>query len=607
MSSEETRLIPSAISSEQALTLPGLFRARVERSPGGIAYQQFEDGAWRGYSWRDIASLVGRWQRALEREGLERGDRVAVSLRNGVEWVCLDQAALGLGLVVVPLYTTDNADNLVHILADSGARLVLLESDAGWPELAARRQALTDLRRVLCLRREEAAGDELIRYLTDWLPTGDFPLAVPEVRPDDLATLVYTSGTTGRSKGVMLSHRNILWNVEAVLRRIPAFPSDVFLSFLPLAHAFERTVGYYLPMMAGCQVTYARSIALLPQDLRAVRPSVLLSVPRIYDKIYLAVQAKLAGRLLRRKLFEATVAIGWRRFEADSGRRPPPGLADRLLGPVLRRVVARQILDRLGGRIRVAVSGGAPLSEPVARFFIGLGLPLTEGYGLTEAAPVISGTQPREMIPGAVGRALPGVEVRLGPEGELLARAPSVMQGYWHQPEATRQAIDATGWLHTGDLAEIQDGCIRLRGRLKDILVTSTGEKIPPGDMEMALTLDPLIEQALVVGEGRPYLAALLVLNPDAWGLYAKDLGVDPHDPASLRARATLEAVLGKVHARLQGFPGYARVRALYLTLEPWTIEDGLVTPTLKVRREALEARLAETIDALYRRGSRAV
>lgn len=598
------------IGCDAAGTIPGLFRRRLESGPGNNAYRQFEGGAWRNYTWAQVAELVARWQGGLAGEGLRPGDRVAVSLRNSVDWVAFDQAALGLGLVVVPLYATDNPENLAHILTDSGSRLLLIDSDRRWGALVQGGRALPELRRVLCASSTadpgslESAGDR-VRPLSAWLPDRGRAL-VDRVRdPHALATLVYTSGTTGPSKGVMLSHRAILWDAEAVQRRIPARPTDLFLSFLPLAHAFERTVGYYLPMMAGACVAYARSIEQLRHDLMVVRPTVLLSVPRVYDRIYLAIHTKIGGRGLRRWLFETTVAVGWQRFQARAGHAPQPGPLTRLLWSLLWSLlgprVARPVMQRLGGRIRVAVSGGAPLSPAVARTFIGLGLPLTEGYGLTEAAPVVSGDAPEDCIPGSVGRALPGIEVTLSPQGEILVRAPSLMSGYWGHPEATREAIDADGWLHTGDLAEIADGTIRIHGRLKEILVTSSGEKVPPTDMEMALTLDPLFDQALVLGEGRPYLAAILVLNPEAWGQLAAGLGLNPRDPAALSSMEALRSAQWRVRERLQGFPGYAQVRGIYLTLDPWTIENGLLTPTLKVKRQPLEARFDSIIQGLYR------
>jgi long-chain acyl-CoA synthetase len=636
---------PSAdpITADAAGTLAGLFRRRVTQTPTTIAYRQYEHGAWRDYRWEDVAREVLRWQYGLTEEGLQPGERVALGLPNSVDWVCFDQAAIGLGLVTVPLYITDSPGNLVHILNDSGARLLVLDTVAQWAALQPSGAALPSLRRVLYrhltlkptqsqnavpspdrgpipnanprssanaavdagLEEGSIAGDERLRSLADWLPEAteipeDQVLAQTETSPDALATLVYTSGTTGPPKGVMLTHRNILSNAEAIQVRVPAWTSDCFLSFLPLAHAFERTVGYYLPMMAGASVAYARSIEQLREDLVQIRPTALLAVPRVFDKVYLAIQAKLGKRGLKRLLFDKTVALGWHRFEADQGRLVPPGFVDRLLWRVLRRIVARPVLERFGGRMRVAVSGGAPLSRTVARLFVGLDLPLTEGYGLTEAAPVVSNTAPEAFIPGWVGKPLPGVELRLGAQQELYVRGPNVCLGYWQQPEATAKAIDAEGWLHTGDVAEIREGYIGIRGRLKEILVTSTGEKVPPTDMETALTMDPLMDKAMVVGEGRPYLAAVLVLSREPWEQLASALGLDAKDPACLTDPRALAAIQGRVDARLARFPGYAQVRALHLTLDPWTIESGYLTPTMKLKRPALQSHFAMAIDHLY-------
>ncbi|WP_200244657.1 AMP-binding protein [Lamprobacter modestohalophilus] len=648
-----------SIAADTAGTLSGLFRCRVAQTPTATAYRQHEQGAWRDYRWKDVARRVLRWQRGLAAEGLRPGERVALSLPNGVDWVCFDQAALGLGLVTVPLYTTDSPGNLLHILTDSGARLLLLDTDAQWAALLSQGAELPALRRVLCRRitqgpaqsasaslnaslspsrslnpsqnqdlspstrtststsktqrpsqddagsEHRIARDQRLRSLVDWLPDSaeipeDQGLAQPEISPDALATLVYTSGTTGPPKGVMLTHRNILSNAEAIQARVTAWTSDCFLSFLPLAHAFERTVGYYLPMMAGACVAYTRSIDQLREDLTQVHPSVLLAVPRLFDKIYLAIQDKLGERGPKRLLFDKTVALGWHRFEAAQGRRSPPGIVDRLLWRLLRRLVAQPVLERFGGRMRVAVSGGAPLSANVARLFVGLDLPLTEGYGLTEAAPVVSNSTPETFIPGWVGKPLPGVELRLGPQQELYVRGPNRCLGYWQQPEATAQTIDADGWLHTGDVAEIRDGYVGIRGRLKDILVTSTGQKVPPADMENALTMDPLLDQAMVVGEGRPYLAAVLVLSREPWLRLSSELGLDADAASSLTDPRIVAAVQARVEARLTGFPGYARVRALHLTLDTWTIEDGSLTPTMKLKRSVLQKRFAAAIDALY-------
>ena len=292
--------------------------------------------------------------------------------------------------------------------------------------------------------------------------------------------------------------------------------------------------------------------------------------------------------------------IGWKRFEAAQGRGAAPGVVENLSWPLLRRLVADQILARFGGRLRLAISGGAPLSPRLARSFIGLGLPLLQGYGLTEAAPIVSGNLVDDNIPDSVGVPLPGVEIKLAGQDELLLRGPSVMLGYWGRPQDTRDAIDADGWLHTGDQARIVGRRLYITGRLKEVLVTSTGEKVAPVDLEMAITADPLFAQAMVVGEGMPHLAALIVLDSDAWRDAAKTLGLDADDPASLKADALLQAVRDKIRVLLRSFPSHARVREAWLTLDAWTIENGLLTPTQKLKRPLIEQRYAREIQELY-------
>lgn len=593
------------ISAAEAVSLPGLFAARVQRSPESIAYQQYDSQTdkWRDYRWQEIHALVSRWRAALENENLQAGDRVATLVNNGIDWVCFEQAAQSLGLVVVALYTTDTPTNLAYILADAGVRILLIEESIQWQSLAGKQKDLPSLQRVWCLRKSKSAGEpqQDLAYVEDILPLEGSSYENVVTVPDALATIIYTSGTTGRPKGVMLSHHNILTNAEAVHINIPAYPEDIFISFLPLAHGFERTVNYYLPMMAGSRVSYARSIKLLAEDLLVIRPTVFLSAPRLYEKIYAAVQDKVAPHAMKRKLLAATVSLGWQRFEAQQQRQPRLNLLQRIICMLLHKLVAEKILARLGGRLRVAVTGAAPLSEKVARFFIGLGFPLVEGYGLTEAGPVVSGNSLEINTPGSVGRPLPGIEVATTEEGELLVRSPGVMLGYWQREEATREVIDEDGWLHTGDLAEIQDDTIFIRGRRKDILVTSTGEKVAPADMEMTITLDPLFEQAMVVGEGKPYISALLVLNPVAWQKLAGELGLNAEDIDALRSSKAIEAVLARLATLLAIFPGYTQIRAVHLSCESWSIENGLLTPTMKIKRSELEKRFAQEISELYR------
>lgn len=594
------------ITVDTAETLHGLFRQRVARTPDSIAYRQYDTGerVWKAYSWTQLADMLENWQIAFHNEGLAAGDRVAILLPNSIEWVCCEQAALSLGLVVVPLYTTDTADNIAYILEDAGARVLILPSPEQWQPLSV--HILPELVRVVSLRAVEGdmLSDSRLCAASIWLKQSastDITDYTANNGSDTLATIVYTSGTTGRAKGVMLSHRNILWNAHAVLEAMPAYRDDVFLSFLPLSHTFERTVGYYLPMMAGCCVAYARSVKTLADDLISIRPTVLISVPRIYERVYAKIQQTLADKgWLAQQLLVRTVAFGWCQFAAEQGRGPALTPIQRCVWSVLRRLLAAKILARFGGRIRVAVSGGAPLTKSISRFFIGLGLPLLQGYGMTESSPVVSANRSSDNVPDSVGRLLTGVDITLGEQNELLVRSPGVMLGYWRQAHATGEAIDAQGWLHTGDVAELIDDHLYIRGRTKDIVVMSTGEKAPPADLELAITVDPLFEQAMVVGEGRPYLAALLVLDPAVWQQFAAQFALCADDPASLRDSNVHKAVLARIAVQLSAFPYYAQVRAVFLTLDPWTIDNGLVTPTLKQKRAAIEQQFANEIHHLY-------
>lgn len=589
------------ITPETARTLAGLFRERVRRSPIAVAYRYFNSdrNAWQDVTWTDMAIQVARWQAGLEREMLEPGDRVAVMLRNCCDWVTFDQAAHGLGLVVVPLYADDSPENVAYILRDAGVKLLLIEGHEQWQRL--RTHPLNTVRRILSVQALENEGhDSRVTAVVRWAPdAGDNKLREHDGSPETLATIVYTSGTTGSPKGVMLSHRNILWNAYSSLRSIPAYPHDLFLSFLPLSHSFERTVGYYFPMMAGATVAYARSVALLAEDLLSVRPTVLISVPRIYERVCRKVETQLEAKPpLARKLFTLAVDVGWSRFEYRQGRGS--WHPTHLLWPLLDRLVASKVMARLGGRVRVAICGGAPLPFAVARTFIGLGLPVLQGYGLTEASPVLSVNRWDDNDPASVGPPLEEVELRLGKHDELLAKSPGVMLGYWNNPQASAATVDEEGWLHTGDQARIEDGRIYITGRLKEIIVLANGEKVPPADMEMAIMGDPLFEQIMVIGDNRPYLAALLVLNRERWQPLANALGLAPDTRASLRDERACAAVLERVNPRLERFPGYARIRRIALLDEPWTAVDGLLTPTLKLRRDRILKHHAAEVSELY-------
>jgi len=587
-------------------TLCGLFRARVAATPDQVAYRQFDEArdTWVSFTWAQVAAQVARWQAALAKESLVPGDRVAVMLKNSVEWVIFDQAALALGLVTVPLYLDDRPDSAAYILNHAGAKMLLVEGKFQHRKLAEIAASTPALQRIVSLTApENGLANWSTRFVVaaDWLAAAA-ATPVPERHPgaEMLASIVYTSGTTGRPKGVMLTHDNLLWNAFYAPQCADFGAHEVFLSFLPMSHTLERTGGYYLPMLIGAEVAYARSIAQLAQDLQDIRPTVLISVPRIYERVYGRIQDGLAkkGRFAG-MLFKLAVRVGWRRFERAQGRAGwHPEL---LLWPLLHKLVAGKAVARLGGRLRLAISGGAALSPEIARVFIGLGVPIYQGYGLTETSPVVCVNRPDSNVPASIGPPLPGIEVKIGENGELLTRSRCVMRGYWQDDEATRAMIDADGWLRSGDQASVDaGGHYTIVGRLKDIIVLSNGEKVPPSEMEAAILLDPLFEQVMIVGEGRPCLAALAVLNEAHWPDFAASLNADPRHPATLRDPRVAKALVQRVARQLRHFPGYAQIRRVYPELEPWTLEDGLLTPTLKVKRKQVLDRYRAAIEAMY-------
>jgi long-chain acyl-CoA synthetase len=591
------------ISAERARTLPGLLHERAQRSPSSVAYREYDyhSHSWVDYSWASIEMRAACFQEALVREGLKSGDRVAVRLSNCTDWVSFDMASLGLGLVVVPLYTHDSVGNIVQILAHCGARLLLLDTSQQWCELAPRRQ---DFPLLSCVWLRESNGPrqpdpaknsaKSIREVLSNTTASTFKQACCS---HSLATIIYTSGTTKQPKGCMLTHFALLWNAERVTRVIAPRTDDVFLSILPLAHAFERTAGYYVPMMGGSTVAYARSIEHLSDDLKAICPTVFLSVPRVYERAYDAIHAAAAGKPLKALLLSLTRRLGWRRFEAGQGRAAPLGLAASLIWPLLAEGVARPIIEAFGGRLRVAVTGGASMPEEVAEFLLAMGVPIIAGYGLTEAGPVVAGNSIEDNLPASVGRPLPGVEVSLSEDGELLVHSPAVMSGYWKDDALTRKTVDAKGWIHTGDVAEVKGGRLFIKGRMNEIFALSTGEKVNANLIEDEIRRDRLIDQVLLIGEGKPFLAAICVLNAKNWRTLAQEMGVDPNSPNSTAAARN---VLTRISHRLKDYPKHAQVRAIYLSRRPWTVESELVTPTLKVKRANAEKIFRSEIMELY-------
>ncbi len=594
--------ITDYIDYKEAGSLPGLFELRIKKNPGKTAFRQFDEprGVWVEKTWRDMNRDASCWQGALENEGLMPGDRIGLMVRNSIEWVLCDMAALGSGLVVVPIFIKDSHDNITHIINDSQLRLLVVEDSDTWEQLAPIHGRMPMVTRVLIIRRfKEAPRDLRVKYYEDWLCTDDSGVYVHDVTLDSPATIVYTSGTTGLPKGAVLTHRNILWNAHVGLRAATITPEDVFLSFLPLTHMFERTVGYYLPVMAGSTVVYARNVRTVAEDMLTQHPTVVVSVPLVFQRIYERVIDEVGKTSPVKKLiFKMAVNIGYGAFLHRQGRGPWSPF--HLLNPLLYAIVGKKILGKMGGRLRLAVAGGAALPEYIWRLFVAIGLPVIQGYGMTETSPVLSCNREGNNRGDTVGPPMDDVEIRIAASGEIIAKTPGTMKGYWNNEEATRAIIDPDGWIHTGDIGEIVNGHLKITGRLKQIIVMSNGEKVPPDRVEAEIKAMGIFENLMVYGEQRPYLLLLAKPLPDKLRQFAAENGFAYEGEHPPHGGKFEEALLAAVNARLGGFPGYVRVKRLLLVDESWLPENGMLTTSLKLKRHVIEEKYRKDMGKAY-------
>ncbi len=591
------------IPYQRLSSLHHLFLTRVEKSPNNIAYQQYNNelSSWDNTTWHEISLLVAKWSNKLRQEGLSKGDRIAIMLPNCKEWVVCDQAAYNLGLIVVPLYINDRAENTGYIIKETEVKFIIFKSEEQWLILNEAMMHLSSIKRFISIDTVTDTENDRYAKLDDWILDSSDVMPDPvDLDQNSLATIVFTSGTTGRPKGVMLSHKNILWNTHACSATEDFKTDDTFLSFLPLSHMFERTVGYYLPVMSGAKVAYARSIELLGEDLQTIKPTILVTVPRIFERVYNKIQVGLSQKSkIATFLFNLSVNIGWQRFTYNQKRTS--WSIKQIFWPILNLLVAGKIMSKLGGNMRLAISGGAPLSLDIAKTFIGLGLTISQGYGMTETSPVICTNELDDNEPGSVGQALIDVDVMLGDQDELLVKSPGVMMGYWNNDEATHQIIDHENWLHTGDKAKIDNRHIYITGRLKEILVLSNGEKVPPSDIELAISSDPVIDQVILIGEGKAFLSAIIIINSEIWKNLLVDHGFDQTKTSGLKEPEMIKIILEIIQGKLKKFPGYTEIYSIILSLEPWTVDAGLITPTLKLKRSNIINLFKDEIDELYK------
>jgi long-chain acyl-CoA synthetase len=591
----------------KALTsLTALFFDQADALGDGPFLWAKHEGTYRPLSWRETAQAVKDLSRGLRGLGLQKGDRVVLVSENRPEWLIADLAIMAAGGITVPAYTTNTEHDHNHILTNSGAVGAIVSTRALGKRLLPAALDAPDCKWVVAIENQDIGqkGPVDVRLWADTLERGralpdDVADMVAEAKRDDVACFIYTSGTGGTPKGVMLTHGNIICNcmgAHRVLEHI-GLGHDVFLCFLPLSHAYEHSAGQFFPVSIGAQIYYAESVEKLLNNLAEAKPTIMTAVPRLYESMHQRILRgveKQGG--LKKKLFEAAVRLGRKQYEAPGSLT----LSERVLNALVERLVREKVRGRFGGRLKAMVSGGAALNTDIGTFFLGLGLPILQGYGQTEAAPVISANLPGKEKMHTVGPPLEGVEVKIADDGEILVRGELVMKGYWKNEEATR-AVLRDGWLHTGDIGKLdEDNYLQITDRKKDIIVFSGGDNVSPARVEGFLTLESEISQAMAYGDKRPNLVALVVPDDEFRVEWAKEHG-KPADLAALAEdkdfRAAIAAAIERVNKKLSNTE---RVRRFAIAPEAFSVENEMMTPTLKVRRHKIVEAYRERLDLLY-------
>ena len=587
-----------------------------------MAMGRVRAGQVEGISSKELFESVRDVSLGLTALGLQKGDRVAVIAESRPEWMLTDLGVTVAGGVTVPIYPTLSAAQARYILADSGARIAVASTLEQLEKVQAVRHQLPSIEAVILMEGPtEGQSPSVIsfdsvrerghaRMVAEWGVAREFREAARAVAPGDLATIIYTSGTTGEPKGVMLTHGALVANMRSGAQALDVHQEDVGLSFLPLSHAFERMVCYVY-LLCGVTLIFAESLETIGRDVPVVKPTVFTGVPRVYEKLHSRIsQTGQSGSSAKSAIFRWAVGVGMARGRALlAGRRPSRLLA--VQSSLADRLVFSKIRSGVGGRLRYLVSGSAPLGVSVAEFFHGLGLPIIEGYGLTETAPILTVNPPAAPRAGTVGKAVNGVELRIAADGEILARGPNLMTGYYNKPDATAAAIQ-DGWLHTGDIGSIDaDGYLAITDRKKDLLVTSGGKKIAPQPIENVLKQSPLIAEAVVLGDRRKFAAALIVPDFAALERRLRDLGRAP-EPASASTAATEREQLVKrpdvvalyqeiVDGLNRELSQFERLKRVAILPREFSIESGELTPSLKVKRKIVEEKWKDAIEGLYR------
>ncbi|HEX6433882.1 MAG TPA: long-chain fatty acid--CoA ligase [Gemmatimonadales bacterium] len=600
------------MTAPTAQTLTQLYFGALERfGTRPVAFRAKRDGTWLELSYQQLADRVQDLSLGLLELGVRPGDRVAILSENRPEWAIADYACLAARCTDVPIYPTLPEKHVEYALCDSGAVAMFVSTKHQMEKVSAIRPRVPGLRHVISFDKEANGADVLT--LDQVIARGHaarnrhprWKQVALEVRPDDLATMIYTSGTTGDAKGVMLTHGNISSNVTTCCTLFTFRDSDECLSFLPLSHIFERMFGHYSMFHAGVVINYAENVDTVAADMERWRPTLMASVPRLYEKIYARVLERVrTGSAVKRRLFYWAKDVGERWIDRRlSGQPISPALA--MQRALADKLVFAKLRQRTGGRLRFFISGGAPLSPDIARFFHAAGMPIFEGYGLTETSPVIAVNTFEHMRLGTVGLPIPGVEVKIAPDGEILTRGPHVMTGYYRKPEATSEALDPEGWFHTGDIGLLDpDGYLKITDRKKDLIVTAGGKNIAPQPIESLVKTSKFVSNAVMLGDRRRFPIMLIVPNQNTLAAWAESQNVKAE---SFEALLQLPEVQGKmdreVRTTLRDLASFEVPKRLLLLPKDFTVESGELTPTLKIKRRVVEQHHRLAIEGLYAEG----
>lgn len=591
-----------------SLTIYESFRkaATLHSEKVALMYKS-DENEYVGITYKELYDLVNRVAASIKNLGIKKGDMVAIFSYNRPEWAIVDLAVLKLGGIVVPIYHTLSSSAVKHIINDSGSKLVFAEDAELFATIDSIRKETPCITAVVVFdTRGIDTQKDFLRFSDlkrDEMPVDESVFdGLPPISADDTATIVYTSGTTGEPKGAVLSHHNIVSNALSLIRRFRVTSEDVFISFLPLCHMFERTCGYYTILFTGASLGYAENLTTVAEDIKKIRPTILLVVPRVIEKAYDTVTKKVKESSPIKRALVLSAIRNLNKYANLKYKKMKISLGLRMRCGIYNTLIASKFREIAGGRLRVVVSGGAPLNRQVAKVFYILGFNIVEGYGLTETSPVVCSNTVEDNRLGTVGKPLDDIEIKIGENDEILVRGPNVMKGYFNRPEETAKAIDKEGWFHTGDQGKLdQDGNLIITGRIKEIIVTSYGKNIAPVPIETEIVNSDYISQAMLYGDNKKYITALILPERESLERYAKEKNIPAADYAELLKKDDIKGLIAvEIEKTTVNFAHYEKVKAFTLLPESFTIENGMLTPTLKIRRSKIAERYRSEIDSMY-------